>query len=303
MEIGINAFLQQFSNPFLDKLALAITALGDEMFFILVAVAIFWCVDKKFGFRIINVYLISAATMAGMKQIFRRPRPFETGEVKSIGAKSSGYSFPSGHSHSAASLTTQSALKSRKSWVIIAGALFTALVMLSRVYLGQHYLSDVLAGCSLGIILGIMLTFLYGFIEKYDDKICLVISPLCLVIAIILAALKVESGQVYDVLGGYGAATLAYTLEKSYVRLNVRCEWWKQITKIIVGAVIVLAVKEGLKYLLIAVNFTHPLAYSFFRYALVAFSALLIAPFVFKKCGLNGKDENMRFAQKQPLAK
>ena len=70
-----------------------------------------------------------------------------------------------------------------------------------------------------------------------------------------------------------------------------------------VGAVIVLAVKEGLKYLLIAVNFTHPLAYAFFRYALVAFSALLIAPFVFKKCGLNGKDENMRFAQKQPLAK
>ena len=55
MEIGINAFLQRFSNPFLDKLALAITALGDEMFFILVAVAIFWCVDKKFGFRIINV--------------------------------------------------------------------------------------------------------------------------------------------------------------------------------------------------------------------------------------------------------
>ena len=246
MEIGINAFLQQFSNPFLDKLALAITALGDEMFFILVAVAIFWCVDKKFGFRIINVYLISAATMAGMKQIFRRPRPFETGEVKSIGAKSSGYSFPSGHSHSAASLTTQSALKSRKSWIIIAGALFTALVMLSRVYLGQHYLSDVLAGCSLGIILGITLTFLYGFIEKYDDKICLVISPLCLVIAIILVALKVESGQVYDVLGGYGAATLAYTLEKSYVRLNVRCEWWKQIIKIMVGAVIVLAVKEGL---------------------------------------------------------
>ena len=137
MEIGINAFLQQFSNPFLDKLALAITALGDEMFFILVAVAIFWCVDKKFGFRIINVYLISAATMAGMKHIFRRPRPFETGEVKSIGAKSSGYSFPSGHSHSAASLTTQSALKSRKSWVIIAGALFTALVMLSRVYFRQ----------------------------------------------------------------------------------------------------------------------------------------------------------------------
>lgn len=303
MEIGINAFLQQFSNPFLDKLALAITALGDEMFFILVAVAIFWCVDKKFGFRIINVYLISAAAMAGMKQIFRRPRPFETGEVKSIGAKSSGYSFPSGHSHSAASLTTQSALKSRKSWVIIAGALFTALVMLSRVYLGQHYLSDVLAGCSLGIILGITLTFLYGFIEKYDDKICLVISPLCLVIAIILAALKVESGQVYDVLGGYGAATLAYTLENKFVGLNVGCSWKKQTVKVVLGLIITLAAKEELEYLFIALNFTHPLLYSFLRYALVAFTALFVVPLVFKSLGLNGKDENMRFVQKQPLAK
>lgn len=96
MEIGINAFLQRFSNPFLDKLALAITALGDEMFFIPGCRGDFLVRGKKFGFRIINVYLISAATMAGMKQIFRRPRPFETGEVKSIGAKSSGYSFPSG---------------------------------------------------------------------------------------------------------------------------------------------------------------------------------------------------------------
>ena len=70
---------------------LAITALGDEMFFILVALVLYWCVDKKYAFRFMNVYFISAATMAGMKQLVRRPRPFETEVIKSIGEKSSGY--------------------------------------------------------------------------------------------------------------------------------------------------------------------------------------------------------------------
>ena len=303
MEIGINAWLQRFSVPFLDWLAIAITYLGDEIFFIAIAVVLFWCVDKKFGFRVMNVYLISAASMAGMKQIFRRPRPFETGEVRSIGAKSSGYSFPSGHSHSVASMTTQAVIKFRKAVTIIVGAIITALVMLSRVYLGQHYVSDVLAGCSLGIILGITLTFLYGFIEKYDRKFCFVVSPLCLIAAIILAVMNVESGQVYDVLGGYGALTLAYTLENKFVGLNVGCSWKKQTVKVVLGLIITLAVKEGLKYLFIALNFTHPLVYSFLRYALVAFTALFVVPLVFKASGLNGKDENMRFMQKQPLAK
>lgn len=303
MESAINILLQNYSCPFLDGVMLAITALGDEMFFILVALVLYWCVDKKYAFRFMNVYFISAATMAGMKQLVRRPRPFETEGIKSIGEKSSGYSFPSGHSHSAASLTTQCALRFKKAWIIIAGVILTALVMFSRVYLGQHYVSDVLAGCSLGIILAITLTWLYGLLEKHADRFWIVITPLCLIITVILAILKVESGQVYDVLGGYGAVALAYAAEKKYVCFEEKTAWWKQIIKVVTGLILVLAVKEGLKYLLIACNLTHPLLYSFVRYALVAFTAMLFAPALFRLCGLSGKKEKTRPAKKEPIAK
>lgn len=114
MEVQINIFLQQFSNNFLDKLNLLITNIGDEIFFLVVAMVVFWCVDKRFGFKLINVYLLGCIVMSAMKNIVRRPRPFEETRVQSIGERESGYSFPSGHSHSIANLSTQAVMKTKK---------------------------------------------------------------------------------------------------------------------------------------------------------------------------------------------
>ena len=114
MEVQINIFLQQFSNNFLDRLNLLITNIGDEIFFLVVAMVVFWCVDKRFGFKLINVYLLGCIVMSAMKNIVRRPRPFEETRVQSIGERESGYSFPSGHSHSIANLSTQAAMKTKK---------------------------------------------------------------------------------------------------------------------------------------------------------------------------------------------
>lgn len=289
MEENINLFLQSYSNDFLDWLNLAFTQLGGEIFFLAVAMVLFWCVDKKFGFKTINVYLIGCIAMSGMKNIVRRPRPFENGNVRSIGAKESGYSFPSGHSHSAVNLSAQAALKTRKISVIVYGAVLTAVVMFTRLYLGQHYITDVIAGCALGIIVAVLFSWLYGFIEDKEDKIWYVITPLCIGVAIICAALGVESGQIYDVCGGYGAAAVAYALEKKYIALDVKTDFKKQIAKILIGAVSVLAVKEGLKVLFSAIGWTHALAYNFLRYALVVATAFVLMPWIYKKLHLYGR--------------
>jgi len=89
-----------------------------------------------------------------LKNLFERARP----DIVPHLAEATSYSFPSGHSASAAAVyLTLAAILSRetqrrreKTFIISAAVLLVVLVGFSRVYLGVHYPSDVLAGWSFG---------------------------------------------------------------------------------------------------------------------------------------------------------
>jgi membrane-associated phospholipid phosphatase len=91
---------------------------------------------------------------SALKESFGRVRPpFEDG-----GAEYGSLSFPSGHSSGIATLVTMGlvlawpllAPRARRLWAVI-GALLVLLVGLTRLWLGVHYLSDVVAGWALGL--------------------------------------------------------------------------------------------------------------------------------------------------------
>lgn len=105
-------------SPFFDAIFTGITHLGDELAFIVVAVAFYWAVDKRFGFKMINVYLIGCSVLEGVKNLVVRPRPYTYDGVVSVTDPTGGYSFPSGHSHSVANLSTQVSMRYRRSYVI-----------------------------------------------------------------------------------------------------------------------------------------------------------------------------------------
>jgi membrane-associated phospholipid phosphatase len=88
-----------------------------------------------------------------LKLIFHRPRP----ELAFVHLDT--YSFPSGHAAaSSATFATLAYLLARRRsstaariWIGLGAAAAIALVGFSRLYLGAHYLSDVLAGISFGV--------------------------------------------------------------------------------------------------------------------------------------------------------
>jgi membrane-associated phospholipid phosphatase len=79
-------------------------------------------------------------------------------------------SFPSGHTTAAFTYFTLLALAFNKRYIQVLAPLVAALVGLSRVYLGQHYLHDVVAGAILGTVIATLVTYLYSrYLIKKED--------------------------------------------------------------------------------------------------------------------------------------
>lgn len=95
--------------------------------------------------------LITAVAVFGLKLLVRRRRP--AGEWGQIYRRTDPHSFPSGHAARAAMLALL-ALTLGPGWFAVLLCLWAPLVMLARVGMGVHYLSDVLAGALLGVGVG-----------------------------------------------------------------------------------------------------------------------------------------------------
>ncbi len=148
------SFLNLIANDYLTAFFKTITHLGSFIgISIVIVLILFW--RFKIGLVCLIASLVQQGINRGLKEIIQRPRP-----VISL-INESGYSFPSGHAMAITCLygliiyyLWQSDLKYRKGLCVIS-ALIIVIVLISRVYLGVHYFSDVLGGflLSLSIVL------------------------------------------------------------------------------------------------------------------------------------------------------
>lgn len=290
MQESILLFFQDHATPFLDFAANICSAIGEQTIVIAIIVAILWCYDKRKGFAICSAMLISVTTMGVLKSIVRSPRPFAA--LPSISGKrlatATGYSFPSGHTTTAASFYASLALSFRKRWLSVLCAVIIALVGISRVYLGVHWPVDVFGGWVLGISVSMLsygrLSELYGESGK-RYRFSLVLGSVAFACTIVMALLlhfsavdEVAFGDLMKTLALSGGGYLGFALEAKRVNYSAEGTLAKKIARFLVGLAGILAIM-ALKPVF------EPSAYylgAFARYALVGFWATGLYPLIGK---------------------
>lgn len=139
----------------LRRLAILLAHSGDSWFWLLVLIPLAWLGTEYWRYRaiiFILAILITALVVFAIKFTVRRRRP--EGEWGQVYRKTDPHSFPSGHAARAALLAVLG-IGLGPAWLGVFLVIWAPLVMLARVAMGVHYLSDVLAGALLGGLLGL----------------------------------------------------------------------------------------------------------------------------------------------------
>lgn len=111
--------------------------------------------DKKLqhqSYKLVGSLLINTAITQGLKYTINRNRPYQDYPTIIYPDKiENDASFPSGHTSTAFALATSLSIQYKKWYFVVPAFAWAASVGYSRMYLGEHYPTDVFAGAAIGI--------------------------------------------------------------------------------------------------------------------------------------------------------
>ncbi|MCK5921309.1 MAG: phosphatase PAP2 family protein, partial [Methylococcales bacterium] len=269
----------------------------------------------RLGVHISYALVVTNLTNNYLKHMIRGPRPFWLDESVGLSNELS-YGVPSGHVQSATLFYFFLASWIKRSWAWALALLMVGLMMLSRVYLGMHFVHDV----AVGLILGLLTLLLYFLYLKYGSKnfesrlfgqrlLAVVVVPLIPTLLYILTMFYlgspdttvkwgalISSAEIHSwessvtTIAIILALGVGFTLEKSRVVFLVDGPIWVRALRYLLGMVVTIALWKGLSVVFAAIapaeTLWLALPLRFIRYLMVGLWISYWAPMVFVKLRL-----------------
>ncbi len=254
---------------------------------------IFWCFSKHDGLVIGFGYVFSYSINQTVKNIACIPRPWlldsrlHVDPIAESGA--TGFSFPSGHSVTAASVFGGLAVwQKKRRWLIVFSSITILLTAFSRNWLGCHTLKDVVVAV---IIAGIVLCSLNIFVlwfSNHQDKDILVCVVGCLLSFAILIILQIKPYAVenvyplitdcYTACGMTTGMLLGWLLERRFVNFSLDVSAKTKVLRGVIGGIIVVAIYlcGGMIFSFLGPHFSHLV-----KYFLIFFIIICLYPLAF----------------------
>ncbi len=182
-QTNIHIFLQQFDNEIWTEFMLIVSELGRRKSYMFLILFFMFGVEYRRGFIAFQALLWTISVTTWLKHLINYPRPYHVNtdlnlidfvenkirlenaeaptffsripdttlaQIRAVDGISNG--FPSGHTSISLSFWGSIALVFQKNWLKVFAGVFVLLTITSRMFLGQHFLADILAGLFLGSI-------------------------------------------------------------------------------------------------------------------------------------------------------
>lgn len=272
-------WLEHFRSGFTNALFIGASALGSEEAYLALLTIIYLCVDHRFGFRLLLMFLVSAYANAQLKAAFDTQRPYVAypDEVHPLYlASGQGGSFPSGHSQSAAVVWGLIASRQR-SWAVRGAILaLVALIAFSRLYCQVHWPVDVVGGLGIGALLlvaywGVGRAWASGGLRLGRGHWAAVVTAA----ALLMYLLGYEQESCVSASGALLGAGLGYVLLEGR-DYHARAPFLTQVLKTVAALVVLFALQVGGGLLPTGAPWARAL-----RYALIGITAAYLLPLLF----------------------
>lgn len=306
----------QTTFPQLEGFFLAITNLGLEEFYLVMFPLIYWCINKKLGKYLGALFLVALTLNSMFKHFSRTPRPFWIDESIALDTREEGYGIPSGHMMFATVFYFFIAGWVRKTWVWIGAIVLVFLMGLSRIYIGAHFIQDVVVGFVLSLLL---LLGYYIWNRRFDQRfhkrilgqrflvalsvpfvmgivyltVMLILGPPNLSVSwaeYIPAAERSSIEAMAQSFGLLAGLVIGAVLEGSRIRFRADGVIWKRVVRYILGLIVVLVIWRGLGILFPREPLTLGVPFRILRYFLLTLWVSYYAPWVFIKLRLADAD-------------
>lgn len=265
---------------------------GEELPLILIIGFMYWSYDKKLGRAMGLSALMGLVWNTMAKNIVMRRRPyFDNKNIKILrivepGAdiydiSAQGYSFPSGHSTNVVTVFGSLATNLRKHWMTVIAIVIPLFTGFSRIVVGAHYPTDVLAGWLLGLI---SVAVVYMLQKRVKNTLTLYGILLVTAVPGFFFCTSADYFTAMGLLIGFMGATL---LDDHCVHFENTRKPIFMVTRLLGGMAVYIVVNTVLKLPFskefLANGSTAALMVRFVRYVIVAFVDFGVYPMLFKK--------------------
>ena len=241
-------WLGHLRSDLTNALFIGASALGSEEAYLALLTIIYLCVDHRFGFRLLVMFLLSAYLNSQLKAVFDTQRPYvmHPEQLDPLYVESGrGGSFPSGHSQSAAVVWGLIASRQRL-WVWRAALLgLVFLIAFSRLYCQVHWPMDVGGGLALGLVLLVAYWLTVQAWRSGDLRLGRGQWALAVVaVAALMYLLGYEEKSCVSASGALLGAGLGYVLLEGR-GFEAKAPWPAQVLKVVVALVVLFGLQVG----------------------------------------------------------
>lgn len=164
-ELQIIQFIQEYRNPVFDAFFTFLNLFDTPAFFFVLIPAVWLGKGWKTGLKVSYILFLSGLINHALKGLFLFPRPFHLDPSLGV-IQVSGYGFPSGAAQTVMLLSGILLTSVKSPWKWCIALLYILSISFSRLYLGVHFPTDILAGWAVGFALWVFYATAFPAIEK-----------------------------------------------------------------------------------------------------------------------------------------